>query len=199
MSLVVLKRNRWIRRRADQPRRLQREVDHRVNRPMPRLSRVFYEQIVARVPYRRGSKLRCRYLRKHASLGADVHISENVRIIEAGRLTLSDGVGIAPGAVLDCRGGLTVGNDTMIGIDAILLTTSHRHDNTRVPMRLQGLEAAPVEIGADVWVGARAIILAGRRIGSGSIIGAGAVVTRDVAPYAIVAGTPARQVGTRKR
>jgi maltose O-acetyltransferase len=165
---------------------------------MPRLSRAFYEQIVARIPYRQGSAIRGRYLRKHAVLGKNVHIAEDVRIIEPNRLTLGDGAGIAPGAVLDCRGGLTIGADTMIGIDAVLLTTSHRFHSTKVPMRLQGLDAAPLAIGADVWVGARAIILPGLTVGEGSIVGAGAVVTRDVSPYTIVVGSPARKIGSRK-
>lgn len=53
------------------------------------------------------------------------------------------------------------------------------------------------DIGHDVWIGARAIVLDGRRVGNGAIIGAGAVVTRDVEPYAIVAGLPARVVRYR--
>jgi maltose O-acetyltransferase len=165
---------------------------------MSRFSRALYEQVVARIPYRLGSRIRRRYLRKHSLLGQDVHISEGVRIIEPNRLALGDGAGIAPGAVLDCRGGLSIGRDTMIGIDAVLLTTSHRFQSTEVPMRLQGLDAAPLAIGADVWVGARVIILPGLSVGDGAIIGAGAVVTHDVSPYTIVAGCPAREIGTRK-
>lgn len=52
-------------------------------------------------------------------------------------------------------------------------------------------------IGSDVWIGANAIILEGLKIGDGAVIGAGAVVTKDVAPYSIVAGVPARLIGQR--
>lgn len=55
-----------------------------------------------------------------------------------------------------------------------------------------------VEIGNDVWVGARAIIMDGVHIGNGAVVGAGAVVTRDVAPYEIVAGVPAKRIRMRK-
>lgn len=55
----------------------------------------------------------------------------------------------------------------------------------------------PVEIGNDVWIGARAMILDGVKIGDGAIIGAGAVVTKDVPPYAIVGGVPAKIIGYR--
>lgn len=164
---------------------------------IPKASLLFYEQVLARLPYREGSRLRWRYLRRHAAVGKDVHISENVRIVDIGRLTIHDGAGVAPGAVLDCRGGLTIGSDSMVGVDAMLLTTSHRFAAIDVPMRLQGLESAPLEIGSDVWIGARAIVLSGVRIGQGAIVGAGSVVTRDVNSYAIVAGSPARQIGER--
>ena len=65
-------------------------------------------------------------------------------------------------------------------------------------MRLQGYkEYPPVRIEDDVWIGARAIILAGITIGKGAIIGAGAVVTKDVSPYAICVGNPARVIKYR--
>jgi phosphonate metabolism protein (transferase hexapeptide repeat family) len=57
--------------------------------------------------------------------------------------------------------------------------------------------AHPVTIGDDVWIGHGAIVLPGRTIGTGAVVAAGAVVTRDVAPYAIVAGVPARPIKTR--
>jgi len=59
------------------------------------------------------------------------------------------------------------------------------------------LNCEPVLIGDDVWIGIGAIILQGIRIGRGSIIGAGAVVTRDIPPYSIAMGTPARVTGSR--
>jgi acetyltransferase-like isoleucine patch superfamily enzyme len=58
-------------------------------------------------------------------------------------------------------------------------------------------EFAPIEIGNDVWIGARAIIRDGVKIGDGAIVGAGAVVTRDVPPYAIVGGVPAKIIRYR--
>ena len=64
-------------------------------------------------------------------------------------------------------------------------------------MRDQGLNCEPVLIGDDVWIGTGAIILQGIQIGHGSIIAAGAVVTRDIPPYSIAMGTPARVTGSR--
>ncbi|MBP0651421.1 CatB-related O-acetyltransferase, partial [Mycobacterium tuberculosis] len=62
---------------------------------------------------------------------------------------------------------------------------------------LDGRRQARVTIGHDVWIGRAAIVLPGRTVGTGAVIGAGAVVTKDIAPYAIVAGNPARLIRPR--
>ena len=93
---------------------------------------------------------------------------------------------------------LKVGGDVMMGSDVLILGENHRFDDLDHPMRLQGYTApSPVRIQDDVWIGARAIILPGLTIGKGAIIGAGAVVTKDVPPYAICAGNPARVIRFR--
>ena len=74
----------------------------------------------------------------------------------------------------------------------------HQFSRTDIPMRLQGhRQYQPVLIEDDVWIGARAIILPGLRIGKGAIVGAGSVVTKDVPPYAICVGNPARVIKSR--
>ncbi|AAM05571.1 acyltransferase [Methanosarcina acetivorans] len=94
---------------------------------------------------------------------------------------------------------VSIGNDVMMGRDVIIMTTSHETSDASIPMRYQGgKEVSPVIIGDDVWIGSRVIILPGVRIGTGSIIGAGAVVTRDVEPYSVVGGTPAKIIKKRK-
>jgi len=64
-------------------------------------------------------------------------------------------------------------------------------------MQKQGGEPGPVIIEDDVWIGARVIILAGVTIGTGAVIGAGSVVTRDVLPFTIVGGVPAKLIRER--
>jgi maltose O-acetyltransferase len=90
-----------------------------------------------------------------------------------------------------------IGNDVMIGEDVIILTSTHKFDDCNVPMRTQGLKILPVTIGDDVWIGSRVMILPGVKIGKGSIIGAGAVVTKDVPEYSIVGGVPAKVIRSR--
>lgn len=95
---------------------------------------------------------------------------------------------------LDGRGGLTIGDHVDISPGVWILTDSHdMHD----PFFREVL--APVRIGDHVWIGSRAMILPGVTVGEGAVVAAGAVVTGNVAPYAVVAGVPAHQIGTRSQ
>ena len=93
---------------------------------------------------------------------------------------------------LDVRSGLRIGSDVSISPEVAILTT--QHDLNDPGFALQG---RPVVIEDHVWIGTRATVLPGVRIGRGAVVAAGAVVTGDVAPLDIVAGVPARPVGRR--
>ena len=94
---------------------------------------------------------------------------------------------------------LKIGNELMMGEDVLFLGGNHKYDRLDIPMGKQGGEGkTPLEIKDDVWIGARAIVLPGcKKIGTGVIIGAGAVVTKDIPDYAIVGGNPARVIRYR--
>jgi maltose O-acetyltransferase len=95
-------------------------------------------------------------------------------------------------------GPLAVGRDVMMGPRCILLASSHAFASVDLPMNAQGfVEDRPIVIEDDVWVGAGVVVLPGVRIGTGSIVGAGSVVTKDVPPWTVVAGNPARAVRSR--
>jgi maltose O-acetyltransferase len=95
---------------------------------------------------------------------------------------------------------LKVGKDVMMGPFVVIVGGGHEFSRSDIPMRLQGRRKyQPVRIEDDVWIGARVIILSGVKIGKGAIIGAGAVVTKDVPPYAICAGNPARVIKYRNQ
>lgn len=106
----------------------------------------------------------------------------------------------------------TVGRYCSIGFQALvgmgdhptdLLSTYPAFYTASDPCRLRWVaetlfdELKPVHIGSDVWIGARAVVIGGVSIGHGAIVAAGAVVTKDVPPYTIVGGTPARTIRTR--
>jgi len=102
------------------------------------------------------------------------------------------------GALIDARGGIQIGNDVLVGPYAVINSSNHEHKQLDVPMTSLDQIMAPVKIGDDVWIGAHAVVTGGVEIGSGAVIAAGAVVTRDVPPYAIVGGVPAAIVGDRR-
>lgn len=90
---------------------------------------------------------------------------------------------------------IRIGDMTQVGPMVQILTADHPRDHTT---RDAGLEfGQPIEIGRNVWIGGGALILPGVRVGDDAVIGAGAVVTRDVAAGATVAGNPARRLVPR--
>lgn len=101
------------------------------------------------------------------------------------------------GCVLDVQ--VELGRYAMLAPHVAILGGDHIHNMPGVPIIFSGRPARPpvTAIGADAWVGFGAIILAGVTIGRGAIIGAGSVVTKDVLPYEIHAGVPARKIGER--
>lgn len=107
-------------------------------------------------------------------------------------ITLGSGVYINAGCAILDTAAVTLGNGTMLGPAVQIYCADHHRDPTK---RQAGMErAAPVTLGANVWIGGGAIILPGLTIGDDAIVGAGAVVTRDVAPGQTVVGNPARAV-----
>lgn len=105
---------------------------------------------------------------------------------------------INSGALIDARGGITIGDAVMVGPHAVIVSSDHDYRQTAVPMAHVDHILKPVVIGNDVWIGAHAVISSGIKIGNGAVIGAGAVVTGNVNDYDIVGGVPARTIGNRR-
>jgi acetyltransferase-like isoleucine patch superfamily enzyme len=105
-------------------------------------------------------------------------------------LTLGRGVFINLGCRFQDTGGITIGDGALIGHGSTLTTLNHHVD----PDRRADMMPAPIRIGRKVWLGAAVTVVPGVRIGDGAIVGAGAVVTRDVPANAIVAGVPAKLI-----
>lgn len=127
--------------------------------------------------------------------GKRVNIEKNA--IFSAKVTLGDYSGIGINAKI--YGACHIGRCVMMGADVTIITRNHCFERTDIPMMEQGFCAEqPVYIGDDVWIGDRALILPGVHIGTGCIVAAGAVVTKDVPDYAIVAGVPAKVIRDRQ-
>lgn len=130
-------------------------------------------------------------------IGKGVYIMGGCKILNPRGIEIGNYSGINHHTDIGGRGGLTIGNHVMIGPYCQILTAVHKSDDWKKPITRQGIECKPVLIEDDVWIGTHAVILPGVKIGKGAIIGAGAVVTKDVEPYSLVAGVPARHIRYR--
>lgn len=128
--------------------------------------------------------------------GTNVNIEHGAYFLSGRDIIIGNNSGIGINAFLD--GQVTIGNNVMMGPNVTVWTRNHIFSRTDIPMIEQGLSPQePVTICDDVWIGSHVIILPGVTIGCGSIIAAGAVVTKDVPEYAIVGGNPAKVIKIR--
>lgn len=130
-------------------------------------------------------------------VAADANI-ERGAVIQGSRVRIGrrSGVGLRARISTSCH----IGDCVMMGPEVMIYSLNHRFRDADRPMMDQGnAEDRIVVIEDDVWIGARVILLPGVRVGSGSVVAAGAVVSRDVPPGVIVAGNPAQVVGPRVR
>ena len=128
-----------------------------------------------------------------ARIGRRCLICRGAKFYAPWNFECSDFVCVGPRVEVYCKEKVTVGNQVVISQDAYLCTASH--DITSPKMKLI---TKPIRIGDDAWIAAKATILPGVMVGDGAVIGACAVVARDVRSWSIVVGNPAKELGTRK-
>lgn len=94
-------------------------------------------------------------------------------------------------------GKIDIGNDVMIASNVVLRAANHGIERNEIAMKYQAAERGVIVIENDVWIGSNAVILANVTIATGTVVAAGAVVTKSTDPYSIVAGIPARKIRER--
>lgn len=114
-----------------------------------------------------------------------------------GRIAIGKDVGVNPYCVIYGMGGVTIGDNVKVATSCVIVSANHNFERTDIPISLQGVTCKEIIIGNDVWLGARAIVLAGVEIGEGAVIGAGSVVSRSIPPYSVAVGVPARVIKQR--
>jgi len=113
-------------------------------------------------------------------------------------ISLGSNVHVGPGAMLDGTGGIEVGDGTILAPQVWIYSRTHQFDVPSQALPFDNVVLCKkVRIGRYVWIGARSIILPGVSIGDGAVVGAGAVVSKDVPSCAVVVGNPARVVKYR--
>ena len=111
---------------------------------------------------------------------------------------MGDHCSVNPYTIIYGHGGLEIGNGVRIAAHCVIIPANHNIDDPSIPIIKSGLTCKGICIGNDVWIGARCVILDGVTIGDGAVIAAGAVVTRNVEPFMIVGGVPAKPIRLRK-
>ena len=112
-------------------------------------------------------------------------------------LKIGDNSNIGAYCYLGCGGGIEIGSHVMMSPRVSLHSENHNFERLDLSMKDQGVTRSPIVIEDDCWLASGSVILSGVRIGQGSIVAAGAVVTKDVPPYSIVGGVPAIVIDRR--
>ena len=112
-------------------------------------------------------------------------------------LKIGNNSSIGPYCYIGCSGNIEIGSNVMISPRVSIYSENHVFENPSLPMIDQGVARSFVIIEDDCWIASHSVVLAGVRIGRGSVVGAGSIVTKDVPPFSIVAGNPARVVKSR--
>lgn len=135
----------------------------------------------------------------HISIGSNVYIGHYavLRGYDRNEMVIGNDTWIGQFCYINSAGGVEIGSRVGIGPAVKIMSSKHGEEGRDVPVLMCELEFAKVTIADDCDIGMGAIILPGVTIGRGSIVGAGAVVTKDVEPYAVAAGVPARKIRER--
>lgn len=112
-------------------------------------------------------------------------------------LEIGDDVDLALNVLITSSGGICIGDRTLIGYGTKILSSNHNIPDRNSRIFDSGHSNKKVTIANDVWIGSNCIILPGVNIGEGVVVAAGSVVTKDIAPFSIVAGVPAKIVKER--
>lgn len=109
-----------------------------------------------------------------------LRIAQRYMLLKTLAVSVGDNVSIHPMCYIQGSGGISIGNDVSIAHDVTLMTENHSYENLAVPIKDQVICKRPIVIEDNVWIGAKATVPYGRRVGSGSVVAVNAVVTKDV-------------------
>lgn len=182
----------------------------------------FAEALASSLPGRTGNYIRILWLRSRGmSLGPRAILERGLLVFGAHNVSSGESFGCMHHCFIAADGGgkivignrvrfnervhlnasiggrIEIGDNVLVGPGVVLRASNHRFSRIDIPIAEQGHDAGKIIIGDDVWMGANVTVLAGVAIGEGAVVAAGAVVTKDVAPYAVVGGVPARVIGSR--
>ena len=132
------------------------------------------------------------------STGDNVAVFTDAYLKNVQNIEIGSNVSFQPMSFIDGFGGIKIGNDVSFAEGASVFSMTHIYSDPDVPIKDQGMRPLPVVIEDNVWIGAKATILGGITLASGTIVAAGAVVTKSTERNTTVAGVPASVINVRK-
>ncbi len=128
--------------------------------------------------------------------GSNINIGKGARFGNGKNIEIGDNSGI--GMYSKVPNDIIIGKDVMMGLNVTIFGSNHVFDRVDLPIRKQGMKKySPVIIEDDVWIGSNVIIMPGLSIKKGTVIGAGAIVTKEFPSYSIIGGNPAKLLKSR--
>ena len=163
--------------------------------------RYWFEGLITILPYSLiGNTLRRMYWTKRLKVQSNkIAIFPGVKFFSVDSIKIGGGVNINYNVLIDAsEGSIQIGNNVLIGPNCVLRAADHVFSDITQPINRQGHIGGRIIIEEDCWLSANVVVLRDVTIGKGSVIGAGAVVTKSIPPYSIAVGIPARVIGQRK-
>jgi galactoside O-acetyltransferase len=146
------------------------------------------------------SEIRTAFYRRYLGrVGRGFHMMSGTKILCPSSVTMGDDVGVNLGVLIDpCGGGrIEFGSHIAIGPYCVIRAADHGFSDPLIPIREQPHVGGVIVIEDDVWLGSHVVVTRNVRIGRGSVIGAHSVVTKDIPPYSVAVGVPARVIKSR--
>jgi len=137
--------------------------------------------------------------KKSIKIGKNCVVGKRVTVRTGynGSINIMENVCIYDSTIIDSHNDLEIGENTLIAPFCFICNFDHKFKDIGKAIKNQGFSSKPLVIGSDVWIGAKSIILKGVKIGEGSVIGAGSVVTKDIPSHSIAVGNPAKVIKRR--
>ena len=149
--------------------------------------------IVGYIPSNHIRKALYKYLFR-MKIGKNSNIHYGAKIRAPWNISIGNNTIIGDGSILDGRRGLKIGNNVNFSTGVWIWTLQHDLNSPDF-----NVEGGPVIIEDYAWISCRVVVLPNIKIGEGAVVAAGAIVTKDVSPFTVVGGVPAKKIGERKK
>ena len=124
-------------------------------------------------------------------------VQPNVFFVDCRNIKCGKNFAVNSNTYINAVAGVEIGDNVLMGPNIVISSGEHQFANSRVPVTLQPIVKKKIVIEDGVWIGANAVIMPGVTLAEGTVVGAGAVVTKSTEPFSVVIGVPARKIKTR--